>query len=237
MKSIIISFVALFSAVTVSAQSKASFHGGADLVSSYIWRGSYNAGASIQPSLDFAVAGLSVSAWGSVDFGGNGKKEVDLSAKYSWKGLTVGVTDYWWAGEGALNYFHYANGSTSHLFEGNVSYQLPCEKFPLILSWNTFFTGADLDENGDRNYSTYIELCYPFSIKSVDLRAIVGAAPWYSPAFLPSENRGFSVCNVSLAAQKSIKCTDNFSLPLYSQLIFNPATEDIHLVFGLSLKF
>lgn len=235
MKNLIISFAAVL--CFVSSVSAQTFSGGADVVSAYIWRGSYNAGASIQPSLEMKVKGLSIGAWGSTDFGGNGKKEVDLSAKYSWKGITLGVTDYWWAGEGAMNYFHYEKNKTAHLFEGNLSYELPCEKFPLSISWNTFFAGADKDENGDRNYSTYIELCYPFSVKTVDLKAIVGMAPWYSPAFLPSDKHSFSICNVALAAQKAIKCSDEFSIPLFSQLIFNPATEDVHIVFGVSLKF
>lgn len=233
MKNTIISTLfVLFFAITATAQQKVTVSGGADLVSSYIWRGSYNAGASVQPSLAMEVAGFRLGAWGSTDLGGNGKKEVDLSASYSWRGLTVGITDYWWAGEGALNYFHYGKGDTAHLFEGNISYQLPIEKFPLIISWNTMFAGAD-----DGNYSTYIELCYPFTVKTVNMKAIIGAAPWYSPAFLPSENRGFSVCNVAIAAEKTIQCSEHFSIPLFSQLIFNPATEDIHLIFGLSLKF
>lgn len=233
MKNTIIStIVILLFGVTATAQQKVTVNGGADIVSSYIWRGSYNAGASVQPTISMGIAGFRLGAWGSTDLGGNGKKEVDLSASYTWRGLTVGITDYWWAGEGALNYFHYGKGSTAHLFEGNISYQLPIEKFPLIVSWNTMFAGAD-----DGNYSTYIELCYPFTVKTVNMKAIIGAAPWYSPAFLPSENRGFSVCNVAVAAEKTIQCSEDFSIPLFSQLIFNPATEDIHLVFGLSLKF
>lgn len=233
MKNIIISFVfVLLFVATATAEPKVKINGGADLVSSYIWRGSYNAGASVQPTLAMEVAGFRVGAWGSTDFGGNGKKEVDLSVGYTWRGLTVGVTDYWWAGEGTFDYFHYSEGSTAHFFEGNISYQLPIEKFPLIISWNTIFAGAD-----QNNYSTYVELCYPFTVHTVDMKAVVGFAPWYSPAFLPSESRSFSVCNVAVAAEKSIKCSDNFSIPLFSQLIFNPATEDIHLVFGLSLKF
>lgn len=233
MKNIIISSIFMLFATTATADQKIKIHGGADLVSSYIWRGSYNAGASIQPAISMEVAGFKLGAWGSTDFGGNGKKEVDLSASYTWNGLTVGVTDYWWAGEGAMNYFHYSKGTTAHLFEGNISYQLPFEKFPLIISWNTIFAGADQE-----NYSTYIELCYPFTVwGDVNMKAIVGAAPWHSPAFLPSDNSGFSVCNVAIAAEKNIKCSDKFSLPLFSQLIFNPATEDIHLVFGISLKF
>lgn len=239
MKNLIVSVALLFAtlgvAVAAKEKAKVKISGGGDLVSSYIWRGSYNAGASIQPCLELGVAGFSVGAWGNVDFGGNGKKEVDLSVKYSIKGFTVGITDYWWAGEGAYNYFHYGRGTTSHLFEANLSYVLPIEKFPLALSWNTMFAGADVSER--RNYSTYIEISYPFTVFTVDMTAKIGAAPWYSPAFLPTDNRGFSVCNVALSARKAIKCTDKFSIPLFSELIFNPATEDIHLVFGVSLRF
>lgn len=237
MKHIIVSVAALIVTFTAAAQQKVTVSGGADLVSAYIWRGTYNAGASVQPSIGMSVSGFSLGAWGSTDFGGNGKKEVDLSASYSIKGFTVGVTDYWWAGEGAYNYFHYGKGATSHLFEGNLSYQLPFESFPLVISWNTMFAGADFDRNGKRKYSTYIEVNYPFSAGSVDMVAKIGAAPWNSPAFLPSDNTGFSVCNVALSARKAIRCSDKFSIPLFTELIFNPATEDIHLVFGVSLKF
>lgn len=238
MKNIVISLFALLSTLTALAQQKVTINGGADLVSAYIWRGTYNAGASVQPSLGLQVGGFSIGAWGSTDFGGNGKKEVDLSASYSIAGFTVGLTDYWWAGEGAYGYFHYGKDRTTHLWEANLSYTLPCEKFPLIVSWNTVFAGADYNANNDRSYSTYIELAYPFAVGAgVEMRAKVGAAPWQSPAFLPSTNNGFSVCNVALSARKEIRCSDKFSIPIFSELIFNPATEDIHLVFGLSLKF
>lgn len=55
-------------------KKKVKIGGGADIVSSYIWRGSFNAGASVQPTVEMNVAGFTLSAWGSVDFGGNGKK-------------------------------------------------------------------------------------------------------------------------------------------------------------------
>lgn len=237
MKSLVISIVAILSTICASAQQNVKIGGGADLVSSYIWRGAYNAGASIQPTIEMNYRGFALGAWGNVDFGGNGKKEVDLSLRYSIEGLTVGITDYWWAGEGVYKYFHYSKENTAHLFEGNLSYVLPFEKFPLSIACNTIFAGADRDENGKRCYSTYFELSYPFSVSDIDMVAKVGAAPWFSPAFLPSEGEGFKVCNVAFAARKSIRCSENFSLPLFSELIFNPAIEDIYLVFGLSLRF
>lgn len=233
-----ISLVMMFVLVgwIASAQQKVTVKGGADLVSAYIWRGSYNAGASFQPALSANVAGFTLGAWGSTDFG-KGKKEVDLSLSYSIKGITLGVTDYWWEGEGVYKYFRYGANETAHRWEANLSYQLPFEKFPLALSWNTMFAGADLDAEGKRCYSTYVELLYPFAVGKLDMNAFVGATPWHSPSILPSENKGFSVCNVGVGASYALKCTDSFSIPLFSRLIFNPATEDIHFVFGLSLHF
>ena len=40
----------------------------ADLVSSYVWRGVYQTGASVQPSINLSYAGFSLTAWGSTDF-------------------------------------------------------------------------------------------------------------------------------------------------------------------------
>ena len=52
---------------------------GSDLVSSYIWRGFYNAGASIQPTLGMKAGGFALTAWGSVDFASSSYKEADLT--------------------------------------------------------------------------------------------------------------------------------------------------------------
>lgn len=68
---------------------------GADFVSSYIWRGSYNANASIQPTLGMTAGDFSLTAWGSADFTGD-YKEADLTAAYTLGGLTLSLTDYYW---------------------------------------------------------------------------------------------------------------------------------------------
>ena len=72
-----------------------------DLVSSYVWRGMYQTGASIQPTLGFSVGNFSLTAWGSTDFDGTSAsagaaaKEIDLTAAYTLgrSGLTVSVAD------------------------------------------------------------------------------------------------------------------------------------------------
>lgn len=74
-KRIVTAFLLLFftSFTCVMAQkddSGATFTVQGDLLSSYLWRGFYQTGASFQPTLAFSVAGFSLTAWGSTDFDG-----------------------------------------------------------------------------------------------------------------------------------------------------------------------
>lgn len=222
-----------FASLSLSAQS-VDFSAGADLVSSYVWRGSYQTSASIQPAMGLQVGGFSLGAWGSVDIAGNGSKEVDFTAAYSLGGVSLAITDYWWEGEDKFQYFMYDSHRTGHHFEATLGYTLPIEKFPLSLSWNTMFAGADYntwkeDGSSDRSYSTYIEASYPFAINNIGLSASLGLTPW--EGMYASD---FSVVNIGLKASKSIQITDSFSLPVFGQVITNPRTEDIFFVFGVS---
>ena len=211
-----------------------------DFVSSYVWRGMYQTGASFQPTLGLSVAGFSFTVWGSTDFDGNistdgrSSKEIDLVAAYTIgnTGLAIGISDYWSPGQGANNYFNLKSSETSHVFEANLEYVLPIEKFPLSVAWNTNFAGADLDENGKRDFSSYVELNFPFSVRKVDLNATCGFVPYRAVAY--DANR-FAVTNVALTGSYPIKITDSFSLPIFAQAIWNPRMNDAHMVFGFSL--
>jgi hypothetical protein len=234
MKKLFLSIAAFIMAATVvNAQDEASsgveFSVGADIVSSYIWRGAYQTPTAFQPSLGLSVGGFSLSSWASGDIQGVGK-EIDFTAAYSFSGLTLAVTDYWWAGERVYDYLKYSGDANAHLYEATLSYTLPAESCPLTLAWNTFFAGADKDENGDNLYSTYVEASLPFKIGDVDLAAIVGATPWKS---LYSDKGALTV--ISLKAAKELKVTDSFSLPVFGQLILNPKEEGLYFVFGVSL--
>lgn len=221
-----------------------------DLVSSYVWRGVYQTGASFQPTLAFGVGGFSLTAWGSTDFdgnkstGGKASKEIDLTAAYKFgeAGPTLSVASLWWAGQGANDYFHFKSHETSHHFEAGLSYTLPIEKFPLSIAWYTMFAGADKDEKGNQNYSSYLEVNYPFVVKGVDLNATVGMLPYEAgynndgSSVYSVPNSGFVVTNVALKATKAIDFNDKFSLPLFVQAIWNPRMEDTHLVLGVTLR-
>lgn len=232
--------------ITVKAQENkgVNFNVQADVVSSYIWRGMYQSGAAVQPTLGMSAGGFSLTAWGSVDFNGEGKKEADITAAYSVKGFTVNLTDYWWAGQRAMTgetenkYFMFDNHRTSHILEAGLAYSLPCEKFPLTIAWYTMLWGADkkLNSKGELKnaYSSYAELSYPFEVKGINLTTILGISPFKSQANYLNDN--FAVTNISLKASKEIRFTEQFSLPVYTQVIWNPNREDVHFVFGITLK-
>lgn len=212
---------------------------GTDVVSSYIWRGSYNAGASIQPSVALKAGSFSLTAWGSVDFTSSDYKEIDLTAAYTIKGFTFTLVDYYWTGSPTTaslpdrKYFHFGSDSP-HMIEIGGAYNFG-EKFPLTLSWNTMLFGNDKDAvTGDQNYSTYAEVSYPFSVKGVDMSAWVGITPWETRNMYGTT--GFAVCNVGLGATKAIRFSDRFSLPIFTRVIWNPAKEDVNLVGGFTIS-
>lgn len=213
-----------------------------DLVSSYIWRGMYQTSASFQPTLGLSIAGFSITAWGSTDFTGvnehegAGAKEIDLTAAYTFgnSGLTLSIADLWWAGQGQGRYFNFNSHTTAHHFEAGLAYSLPVEKFPLSISWYTMFAGMDKDAEGEQNYSSYVELNYPFTVKKVDLNFTCGIVP-YEAAF-QYYNSGFALTNVALKGTTAIRFSDSFSLPIFALAIWNPRLEDAHLVLGFTLK-
>ena len=217
----------------IHAQPQTELSIGGDLVSTYVWRGVYQSGFSLQPEIGLSVGGFTVGVWGSTDL--DNFKEVDLSVGYSVRGFSVGVTDYWWGGQrlGDGRFAPYFKYGDTHYFEGTLAYEFG-EKFPLGISWSTMFAGADKKENGDRAWSSYVELAYPFSVGSVELTAAAGAAPWAAPAWLPGGYDGFQISNVSLKASRAIPVSEKYEIPLFVQLAVNPQLNYMNLVIGLS---
>lgn len=221
------------------SQEKISVDLGADIVSSYVWRGNKQTGLSIQPGLGANYKGFSLGVWGSTDIASGadkGFKEVDFTLGYSVDNFKVALTDYWWDGENAFHYFHAPEeGYSGHMLEGTVGYTLP-KAFPLSVTWNTFFLGkGNKKSNGDNSFSTYVELSYPFSVNNVDLGLVAGFIPWESVVYGPHAN-GFKFTNLALTASSGIKLSDSFTLPVFGNVIFNPAVEDVHFVFGINLS-
>jgi hypothetical protein len=216
---------------SAAAQEKAKWEvsAGADVVSSYVWRGVYQTGAAIQPGVSLSFGGFSLGAWGSTDFS-TAAKEFDLSAGFEAGGFSVGLTDYWWAGEGNP-YGHYKE---FHFLEGTLGYSFG-EAFPLSLSWSTML-GWDGDRNaeGKQQYSTFVGAAYDFSIGDVGLTAALGVSPW-TGIYHRAGTEGFALSTVSLKATKEIKVTDSFALPVFVETIVAPNQDNVFLVLGITL--
>lgn len=212
-----------------AAQDKVEASVGADLVSSYIWRGQDLGGVSLQPAMSISYKGFTLGAWGSVGLDKNDTKELDLTLGYATGGFSVSVTDYWF--NNGPGYFHYKARNTAHVWEAQVGYDCGVA----AVNWYTNFAGNDgTNKSGDRAYSSYVVISAPFRLGGLDWSAEVGAVPW-ATSFYNGQTNGFAVCNVSLAAEKAIRITKQFSLPLFAKATWNPRTEGAYFVVGLSL--
>ncbi len=199
-----------------------------DLVSQYIWRGQDLGNVSLQPTLGIEYKGLSLSTWGSVGISNwADTKELDFTLDYTFKGFSIGITDYWFS---TGNYFQYKNNKTTHIWEGYVCYDFNF----LAVKWFTNFAGNDgLNADGTRAFSSYLELTAPFRLATLNWEASLGLVPWRTTLYV---NKHFAATNVSLRATKDFTIKDKYHLPIYAGLIANPNSKKLYLLFGLSFK-
>jgi hypothetical protein len=184
---------------------------GADIVSSYVWRGlDCGDGAAVQPYVEFSSGGFALGAWGSYAIGSDGDPEADLYAGYGFEnGLYIGVTDYFFPSDD-VEYLD----TDDHTFEANLGYEVGA----VSLSANMYF---DSNSNDDM----YFEVGYDFGLASL---FIGGGDESYT------EDGDFAICNLGISADKEIEITDTFTLPMFGSVILNPDSEDMYIVVGMS---
>ncbi len=224
MKTKIYSVFALICLLTVSnisvnaqeEESSSPFSVGADVVSSYVWRGTTYAGAALQPSIEFSTGNFAIGAWGSYDFNMI-YPEADLYISYGFDfGLSLGITDYFYPG---TPYFNYSSPDGSHGFELNAGYEIS----DFYVSANYIFNEAG--GAGTAGSDMYFEVGYAFEYFDVFLGAGDG---WHT------STGEFEVCNIGIGTSKEIKISDSFTLPVFGQAILNPQTEQFNIVLGVS---
>jgi len=232
MKKIVVLAMGMVLGSTALAQEKIETTISGDVVSSYIWRGLDAGSVALQPTLGVGYKGLSLTAWGSYGLTDPADtKEFDLTLGYTIGGLNIGLTDYWFSKglDPDGRYFKYDAHGTNHLFEANIGYDFGFAS----LQWFTNFAGNDgTNKDGKRAYSSYVEATVPFRLASVDWRATAGAVPFATDFY---GTTGFAVTNLSLRADKEIKVTDSFAIPVFGQVTANPCSQKAYLVFGITL--
>ena len=233
MKKIVLFAMGLVVSATTLAQESVETTASADFVNQYIWRGQDLGGVAVQPTLGVSYKGLSLTAWGSYGLTDPADtKEFDLTLGYALGGFNIGITDYWFStgldAEG--RYFKYDAHGTNHVFEATVGYDFGVAS----VQWYTNFAGNDgANTDGKRAYSSYVEANVPFRLGGADWTATAGAVPFATTSYATT---GFAVTNLALKAEKAIKITDTFCIPVFGQLAANPCAQKAYLVFGFTLQ-
>lgn len=189
---------------------------GADLLSSYIWRGTtQGSGPHIQPAIEYSRGSFTAGAWGTFDL--HGYEEVDLWFAFDLPGgFTIGMQDYYFP---ELPYFDYSAADGAHAFEVNLDW----ESENVWLSANYIINEAG--GAGSYGNDLYFEVGFSSEYFSVFMGAGNG---WHT------ESGGFNVCNLGLGVSEEIQITDRFTVPVTGQLIFNPDREQLLLAVGFA---
>ncbi|MDR2009316.1 MAG: hypothetical protein LBQ22_02400 [Bacteroidales bacterium] len=191
-----------------------------DIVSRNIWRGVYQAGGSIQPSLTAGYKNFELYVWGTTDFQAT-SHEVDFTISYTFRGFTLGITDYW-CGNNTDTY------SRNHQFERNLKYAF--DKIPLSLEWNTIFYGEDKPFV----YSSYAEIKYKLELPSINFDFSLGFTPWKNQVL---ETDKFAVTNLLATAGKRISISSLFDMFPSCTLLYNPTTDQLFFVAKIGFLF
>jgi hypothetical protein len=210
--SLILLFPVVLSISAGAQETKSTVNVTADFVSSYVWRGSQlGKGPAIQPTVEFTSGKFTLGAWGSYCLSNVEAPETDLYTSLSIGNLTVGLTDYYFPGPSWFK-------SKNHAFELNGGWEQGI--FSLSGNWI-------LNEGGG---SIGNDLYFEAGLQAGNVSFFAGAGSgWHTPS------GKFNVCNLGISSAREVHVTDTFSLPITGSVILNPASEQFHIVVGITL--
>jgi len=210
MKNLKNTFIGLFTLVVAfTTQNVVAQDFGADVVSSYVWRGSdQGAGTSVQAYVNHSIGdNIEVGVWSNYSLH-NGLTELDPYITANVGPVSVTATNYTYPSND-FGPFDFESGDMALTgLEISGSTQLG----PVSLLAGYFLDGEDM----------YVEA--GFNLAGLDLAVGMGDNGYNS------EEDGMALVNVSIAYEKSIG-----SLPAFGQLVYNPEQDAMFVVFGISL--
>ena len=139
----------------------------------------------------------------------------------------------------------FSGQTTCHTLEASVQYK-GSDKFPFSILVATYIYGNDkkikdtvfydaakskIKQVDLKNqFSTYIELGYTVKCKNKSFDIFLGFTPMKG-----AYGNGMGVVNLGLTGYRTIKITNDFSLPLKASVITNPQASKIFFVLGFTL--
>lgn len=229
-------FFTLICSVPVFSQSQIGITAGADLVSRYVWRGmDIGKSPAIQPTLSLNKGGFEAGIWGSYALNetASDSDEIDVWLGYTFNlkslSFTTLVTDYYFPNSGLkfgnFNDFDDPNGAGAHTLEAGVT--ISSESFPVSLSAYSNF-------HNDAGNNTYYQLDYSTQVTDYEISLFCGFTPGSdeNPDYYGADS--FSVINLGVKADKQIKITEEFSVPISISFLVNPEIDQTYLIFTMS---
>ena len=210
--------IALFAGLSGTAQAE-GFKVGAEVVSSYVWRGTeYGNSPAVQPSLTYTFSGVGVvvGAWGSYalsESDGNSRyQEADLYVTVPAGPFNLTLTDYNIVTTGSRSFDFTNDGPNT--FEISAGYAK--DNLSLLAAINV--AGNDYDN------AKYFEAGYKVYDKDkYTAKAFIGAGD--EKQYAPVKGTRFNIVNVGLTVTK-----ESYS----ASYVYNPDTEKSNLVFMAS---
>ena len=224
--------IAAIAVLTLSTTNVKAQDFGADVVSSYVWRGTqFGAGPAVQPwfTLPTISESLELGVWGSFPLteglnpaGTGATYELDLYASYDFGPFALTLTNYTFPDVTG------AYGDDAGLFDGDLEVTASGSVGPIGLTVGYF---TDLE-------ALYIEA--GTTLAGIDIAIGYGSdkgSDADEEAFYVKEaddDTTSGLVNISLGGSKDIKITEDYSLPLFGSFIYNPTTESALMVVGVS---
>ena len=218
--------IAAIAVMTLSTTTVKAQDFGADVVSSYVWRGTqFGTGPAIQPwfTLPTITDALELGVWGSFPVaGGDQTYELDLYASYDFGPLALTVTNYTFPGATG------AYGDDYGLFDGDLEVTASGSIGAIGLTVGYF---TDLEalyiEAGTTLAGIDIAIGY-----GSDKGSVADKEAFYVKEAADDTTSG--LVNISLGGSKDIKISEDYSLPLFGSFIYNPTAEAAFMVVGVS---
>lgn len=223
MKKYLVCLIAVLAMGTSSLKAggvEFAYEAGAELVSSYLWRGQYNGGLSFQPTVTVGLEGehvqFQIGAWaniGASDWGFTKfMPEVDVIANLRIHGLNLGFTHYYYCD--GTNFFNFGKiqdiegTSQTEITIGVDLDDITPEHHHIYANWYTMVSGDDANYDVDeqdneiikRAYSSYIEVGYDYTFERLGLTlgTQLGIVPWASNDLYGTEGAALKCINLKL---------------------------------------
>lgn len=225
-------------ALSARSQDKIEPTVGADIVSSYIYRGQKFANFSLQPYIGLSWKDFYFEVWASTALDQKQKYEYsqyefDISLSYEYKDLHFGITDYYNFNCGCPYFKYNGREETAHIFEANVGYTYKW----LSVDWSTVFAGYDgINSKGRRAYSSYLMLQADWQWLNLLWNAELGIVPYCTDFYNEDNSDGFHINAIALKVGYPIPLGKKFEFPVYTQVMANPSSSNFYFMVGCNFE-